>query len=187
MVEVEGTLNTKPVFILIDPGASLSYVSPRIVEICELQQKEFQNPWLVQLATGTKRKVTNFVKECEFFMNDFKTQVDLNILPLGSYDLLIGMDWLKKHSIILNCYDKTFSCLDNEGNKVIVKGIPRKVSVLEISALQMNKFVRKGYKVFAVHILDNSNENGNADIENIPILNEYKDVFPEEIPGLPPK
>ena len=65
----------------------------------------------MQLATGTKRKVTSFVQECEISMNNFRTQVDLNILPLGSYDLLIGMDWLEKHRVILDCFDKTFSCL----------------------------------------------------------------------------
>ena len=62
-------------------------------------------------------------------MNGLKTHAYLNILPLGSYDLLIGMDWLEKHRVILNCYDKTFSCLDDKGNTIIVKGIPRKVTI----------------------------------------------------------
>jgi hypothetical protein len=41
MVEVEGMLNNQPISILIDPGASLSYVSPKIVEICKLQKEKF--------------------------------------------------------------------------------------------------------------------------------------------------
>ena len=68
-------------------------------------------------------------------MNGLQTRVDLNILPLGSYDLLIGMDWLEKHRVILNFYDKTFSCLDDKGNSIVVKGIPMKVTIREISAL----------------------------------------------------
>jgi hypothetical protein len=48
-------------------------------------------------------------------MDGMETKVDLNILPLGSYDLLIGMDWLEKHSTIVNCRDKTFNCLDDFG------------------------------------------------------------------------
>ena len=71
--------------------------------------KKIDNSWLVQLAIGTKRKVTSYVKGCEILMNDFNTHVDLNILPLGSYDMLIGMDWLEKHRVILNCVDKTFT------------------------------------------------------------------------------
>ena len=72
-------------------GAILSYISPRIVELYRLQQDKFEKSLLVQLAIGTKYKVTSFVKKCYFIMNGFKTHVDLNILPLGYYDLLIGM------------------------------------------------------------------------------------------------
>ena len=62
-------------------------------------------------------------------MNELKTHDDLYILPLGSYDLLIEMDRLEKHRFILNCYDKTFTCLDDKDNTIIVKGIPRKVVI----------------------------------------------------------
>ena len=62
-------------------------------------------------------------------MNDFKTTVKLNVLPLGSYDILIGMDWLEQHKVVLNCFDKTFTCVNNNEQPVIVKGIPRKTVV----------------------------------------------------------
>ena len=88
--------------ILIDLGASFSYISPIIVELCKLVHEKFDKSWMVQLATCTKRKVTNYVKDYELLMNDFITHVDLNILPLGSYDMLIGMDWLEKHRLMPN-------------------------------------------------------------------------------------
>ena len=46
---------------LIDPGASLSYLSPSIAKNCNLHLKKFEKYWLVQLATRTKRKVVNYV------------------------------------------------------------------------------------------------------------------------------
>jgi len=187
MVEVQGTLKQIPISILIDPGASLSYVSPRIVEKCKLQKCKFQKSWLVQLATGTKRKVTDYAKGCEMNMNGFDTQAHLNILPLGSYDLLIGMDWLEKHRVILNCYDKTFSGVDHIGNRFIVKGIPKKTMIREISALQMKRSIQKGCKVFVFHVINNNGENKKTELENIPVINKYIDVFPYEILGLPPK
>ena len=81
------------------------------MEKCKLTIENFDSSWLVQLATGAKRKVTCYVKECALLMDDFKTTVKLNVLPLGSYDLLIGMDWLEQHKVVLNCYDKTFTCV----------------------------------------------------------------------------
>ena len=119
----------------IDPGASLSYVSPRIVGKCNLFLKKFEKSWLVQLATGTKRKVVNYVENCDLSMSRFKTQVKLNVLPLESYDVLIGMDWLEKHQVILNCFQKTFTCLNDKRERIALKGIPRKVYVRKISTL----------------------------------------------------
>ena len=42
MVEIEGILKDKPISILIDPGASLSFISPRIVDLYRLQQDKFE-------------------------------------------------------------------------------------------------------------------------------------------------
>ena len=74
-------------------------------------------------------------------MDKFETQVKLNVLPLGSYNILIGMDWLEKHQVILNCFQKTFTCLNKEGERTMIVGIPRKISVRQISDLQMKKVV----------------------------------------------
>ena len=48
-------------------------------------------------------------------MSQLETQVKLNVLSLGSYNVLIGMDWLEKHQLILNYFQKIFTCLNNEG------------------------------------------------------------------------
>ena len=60
MVEVEGKINQTPISILIDTRASLSYISPNLVENCKLSVEKFASSWLVQLAIGANRKVTSF-------------------------------------------------------------------------------------------------------------------------------
>ena len=67
-----------------------------------------------------------------------------------------------------------------------VQGIPKKVSVRQISALQAKKCVRKGYKLFAVNIRD-VESNREQHIEDFPVLEKFKDMFPKEIHGLPLK
>ena len=64
MVEVEGKLNQIPISILIDPGASLSYISLDLVEKFKLSVEKFAKSWLVELAAGAKRRVLSFVKNC---------------------------------------------------------------------------------------------------------------------------
>jgi hypothetical protein len=51
-------------------------------------------------------------------MGVFPTQETLNILPLGSYDMLIGMDWLDSYKTKLDCYNKTLECVNEEGRKM---------------------------------------------------------------------
>ena len=69
------------------------------------------------------------VEKCPLVMNGLVTCVDLNVLPLGSYDFLIGTDWLEAHKVDLDYYHKAFECLDKEGNSRIVKGIPKVIFV----------------------------------------------------------
>ena len=115
---------------MIDPSSTHSYITPRVVEICAFKKIKHRKSWLVQLATGTKRKVSEVVEKCPLV-----TCVDINVLPLGSYNVLIGMDWLEAHRVKLDFYNKTFECMNGEGNLVIVKGIPKVISVQQVSAI----------------------------------------------------
>ena len=100
-----------------------------MVESLQLSRSKHGKSWLVQLAIGTKRKVTELVKSCPVDMNGLSTKEDLNILPLGSYDYLIGMDWLYQHHVFLDYHNKEFTCLNEEGNPRTVQGIPRVVTI----------------------------------------------------------
>ena len=60
---------------------------------------------------------------------------------------------------MLNCFDKTFTCLNNEGETVKVKGIPRKTTIRQLSVLQLKRAVRKGCKAFAVTITNEEHIN----------------------------
>ena len=128
MIEVEGLINNHVFNILIDLGASHTYIYPKVVEIFQLTRWKHGKYWLVQLATGTKRKVVELAKSYPVGMNGLSTKADLNILSLGSYDCLIGMDWLDQHHVILECHNKAFTCLDEEGNRRAIQGISRAVT-----------------------------------------------------------
>jgi hypothetical protein len=132
MIEVEGMINNQTIIILIDSRASHSYIDPKMVESFHLPRSKNGKYWLVQLATGAKRKFNEMVKSCLMGMNGLNTRADLNILPLGSYDCLIGMDWLDQHHSILGYHNKAFTFLDEEGNLRKVHGIPRAVTIREI-------------------------------------------------------
>ena len=101
-----------------------------------------------------QQKVSEVVRKCPFVMVGLVTCVDLNVLPLGSYDVLSGMDWLEAHKVKLDCYNKTFECTDEEGNSRVVRGIPKVISIRKISAMQLKMFCRKGCRLDAAHVLE---------------------------------
>ena len=66
MVEIEGTINNTHISVLIDTGATLSYISPGVVDLNKLKKTRHAKSWLVQLAIGMKRKVIDFISDYEF-------------------------------------------------------------------------------------------------------------------------
>jgi hypothetical protein len=72
-----------------------------------------------------RERFFELVKSCPLSMNGLSTKEYLKIFPLGSYDFLIGMDWLDQNNAILDCHKKEFTFLDEEGNQRAFHGIPR--------------------------------------------------------------
>jgi hypothetical protein len=109
----------------------------------------------------------------------------LYVTILGSYDVMIGMDWLESHEAILNCKTKWLSLVDDEGQRRVIVGRNHGVSLRFASSLHLRKSMRKGCKLYAILAL---NEKGVAEgLEHLPVVKEFVDVFPEELPGMPSK
>ena len=89
-------------------------------------------------------KVNEVVIECPIELNGILTKVNLNVLPLGSYDALISIDCLENHTAKVDCYEKVLECIEEEGRSRLVKGIPKQVSIRQISTLQLRMFYKKG-------------------------------------------
>eukprot|EP00253_Pinus_taeda_P004218 PITA_04218 len=187
MIEFEGKIFDRTVSVLVDPGATLSYISPKVVESCGLQTTKFKIPWLVQLATGTKRRVLTKVSNCPLKLAGQIITTELNVLPLGSYDVLIGMDWLERRWSIINCKTKIVSYRDELGMGKEIQGIQKPVQIRPIKASQLVKCIRNKCQIYAVQVGFADSVDKAATVKDIPVVQEFADVFPEEIPGLPPR
>jgi hypothetical protein len=155
------------------------------VDILHLDKSKLGKESLVQLATGTKRRIHDMVRSCYISLNGVNTSIDLNIIPLRSCDILIGMDWFDKHHVFLDCHNKTFTCLDGNGKHSTMKGVPRPISIREISALQLKICFRKGCQLYVAHVEEPRNKKGPS-LEDSSTLQEFEDIF-QEILGLPPR
>jgi len=68
----------------------------------------------------------------------------LNVLSLGYYEIIIGIDWLENHKVILNYYEKSFVYKDENDISRIVQGISKPVFVRQISTMQFKIYISKG-------------------------------------------
>jgi hypothetical protein len=136
-------------------------------------------------ASEAKPRVGEKVTGCALNLGEFVTRVNLYVTILGSYDVVIGMDRLETHAAILNCKTKWLILVDDEGKRHVIVGRNQGVSLRFVSSLQLRKSMRKGCKRYAILAL---NEKGVAEcLERLPVVKEFADVFPEELPGTPPK
>jgi hypothetical protein len=185
MIEVEVKINNQSIALLIVSGASHSYLDLKMVERFNFPRSKLGKPWMVKLSTKSKNKISDMVKACPMNLNGLNNIAELNIMPLGSYDYLIGMDWFDQHHDILDYYKKEFTFLDEEGKLRLVQGIPRAVTFKEISTLQLKKSYIKGCQIFAAQMEETSKDKV-SDIEYCVVLKEFEDVF-KEVPRFPPK
>ena len=93
----------------------------------------------------------------------------LNVLLLGSYSMLLGMDWLYLHMTKVDCYETTIECLDDNGEQRILQGKKKATSVRMVTTMQAKCSCRKGCVLFAIHI---SSDKG-KDVEDVKVLKRY--------------
>eukprot|EP00253_Pinus_taeda_P004224 PITA_04224 len=111
---MDNKLCDQVVSILFDFVSNYSYVNPELVDKCGLNKEVHEESWLVQLTTGTKKRVH------QFDLNGMPISAHLNVLPLRSYNMLLDMDWIYLHKTKVDCYDNTMEFLDDNGEQRVL-------------------------------------------------------------------
>ena len=81
------------------------------------------------------------------------TRLKVYVTALGTYDLIIGMDWLEAHRSMVDCFTKSVLCVDDEGRPVEIHGVWRKMSLHFISTMQVKRCMRQGCQLYVVEVV----------------------------------
>jgi hypothetical protein len=133
---------------------------------------------------GGKQAVGSSVDNCIINLGVCTTRLKVYVTALGAYDLIIGIDWLEAHRDLVDCFAKRVLCVDNEGRPMEIQGVRRRVSLRFISTMKVKRCLRQGCRLYVVEAV---NERKGPSLDQYPVLLEFKDVFPNELPGLPPE
>ncbi|KAI3819010.1 hypothetical protein L1987_12832 [Smallanthus sonchifolius] len=96
---INGTflVNNHYASILFDTGADRSFVSLTFESQLAKQRTKLDNPYSVEIANGKSIAINYVIRNCNLELNNHEFSVDLLPMQLGSFDVIIGMDWLSKH------------------------------------------------------------------------------------------
>ncbi|GJV37828.1 putative reverse transcriptase domain-containing protein [Tanacetum coccineum] len=112
-------------------------------------------------------------------------------IELGSFDAIIGMDWLARYQAIIVCAEKIVRI--PWGNETLIvhgdesnQGHEARLHIISYSKTQ--EYMLKGCPVFLAHVTTNEVEDKSEKkrLEDVPIVRDFPEVFPEDLPGLPP-
>ncbi|XP_021732983.1 uncharacterized protein LOC110699775 [Chenopodium quinoa] len=111
---------------------------------------------------------------------------DLIEFGLSDFDIILGTDWLSKYSAQIRCRSQKEELSTVEGELVthwkhFEEKCPRIISMMKLA-----KYIKKGHPVYFYNVRNLEHEE-TIKPENIDMVNEFLDVFSEEIPGMPPK
>ena len=176
------TLYNTEMHALIDPGSTHSYIFIEQLSDKFPSVEPLAYDMLVTSPLGVR--VNRVYNNCPITVHNREFSLDLIALPFHEFDLILGMDWLSKHRAIVHCDKKTVLLKCSDMSKV-VHGIRSEAVSNVFSAMQARRFLRKGCEAFLALVLDSKREQVN--LEKIPVVKEFPDVFPEELLGIPPE
>ncbi|GJT28862.1 putative reverse transcriptase domain-containing protein [Tanacetum coccineum] len=190
---VTGTflLNNRYASILFDTGADRSFISTAFSSLINIAPTPLENSYDVELADGKIVGIDTIVRGCTLNFLNHPFNIDLMPVELGSFDVIIGMDWLRRCHAVIVCDEKlvripygneTLIFRGNESND----GRESRLAIISCSKAQ--EYMAKGCQIFLAQISAKKEEDKSEgkQLKDVPIVRDFPEVFPEDLPGLPP-
>ncbi|XP_070039350.1 uncharacterized protein [Nicotiana tomentosiformis] len=169
---------------LINPLSTHSYVSSYFALRFTRKPELLNDPFLVATPIGESLLAEYVHRACQIRVEGRDTLAGLIVLDMIDFDMLMGMDWLSFYYAIVDCHAKIVKFdIPNEPSFVLKGG-----QVLEtckvVSFMKAQRLLKKGCLGLLAIVNDTRKET--ISIENVPVVREFSDVFPEDLPGFPP-
>nr|GEY43950.1 hypothetical protein [Tanacetum cinerariifolium] len=149
-------LNNCYASMLFNSGADRSFASTTFSALLDVAPSTLDTSYAVELANGRVSETNIVLRGCTLVLLGHPFNIDLMPVELGSFDVIIGMDWLVKYHALIVCDEKVVRI--PYGDEVYLAQVTSKKAE------------------------DNSEEKR---LEDVPIVREFSKAFPKDLPGLP--
>lgn len=126
-MKILGSINNQKVLILLDSGSSSSFISSNLAHQLNLPVHDTSEDTVV-IADGTKMKSNTMVKGLRWWTQGHTFHTDVRILPIGCYDIILGMDWLSDFKPMWIHWKKHIMKFTHNKRRITLKGIRDRTS-----------------------------------------------------------
>ncbi|GJT84109.1 putative reverse transcriptase domain-containing protein [Tanacetum coccineum] len=182
---VTGTflLNNRYASVLFDSGSDRSFVDTRFSSMLDIDPFKIDTSYEVELVDGRIVSTSTVLKGCTLNLVNQLFEIDLMPIELGTFNVIIGMDWLVKHDVVIVCGEKVVRI--PYGNKTLTVESDKGMSRLRvISCIKARKYIERGCHLFLAHMTKKKPKEKR--LEDVPVIRDFPKVFPDDLPGLPP-
>ncbi|GJR72166.1 putative reverse transcriptase domain-containing protein [Tanacetum coccineum] len=182
---VTGTflLNNRYVTILFDSGADKSFVDVRFSHLLDIKPAKLNTSYEVELADGKVVCTNTVLKGCTLNLLDHLFDIDLMPIELGTFDVIIGMDWLVERDAII-MYGKKEVHVPYKNKTLVVKSDSGASRLKVISCIKARKYIERGSQLFLAQVTEK--EPSKKQLQDVPVIRNFPKVFHDDLPGLPP-
>ncbi|GJR47981.1 putative reverse transcriptase domain-containing protein [Tanacetum coccineum] len=116
------SLNDHFVTILFDSGADFSFISTDFAPLLNVRPSIVNPSYVIEVADGKKVEVDRIIRDCKLELGG--SLFSINLIPLGhgSFDVIVGMDWLSQHKTVIVCHEKVVEIPVEDGRILRVHG-----------------------------------------------------------------
>ena len=173
------------VYALIDPGLTHSYVCTSIPSLGSLPKSETEYDILMTNPLGHSVIVNRGYRDWPIRIREYEFPGDLIELSFREFDVILGMDWLSRHQVVVDCRMKRVTLRTLSGEEVTFIDERSNPLFNVISATTARTMVQKGCEAYLAYVI--GTKRAESSLLDIPIVCDYPDVFPKELPRLPPQ
>ncbi|GKA57836.1 putative reverse transcriptase domain-containing protein [Tanacetum coccineum] len=188
---VNGTFLINNVYasVLFDTGADRSFVSYAFSKYIDIHPMTLDTNYSVELANRKSLTTNTILRGCTLNLQNHLFKIDLLPIELGSFDVIVGMDWMAEHRAEVVCYEK-YIRVPYRNDMLIVQGersgVKNESRLEVISSIRTQGYIDKGCQVLLVQMMkQEGTEISKKQIEDVPVVRDFLEVFPEDFPGLP--
>ncbi|KAL0540116.1 hypothetical protein IC582_024346 [Cucumis melo] len=170
--------------VLFDSGSSHSFISSAFVSHARLEVEPLHHVLSVSTPSGECMLSKEKVKACQIEISGHVIEVTLIVLDMLDFDVILGMDWLAVNHASIDCSRKEVTFNPPSMASFKFKGGGSKSLPQVISAIRASKLLSQGTWGILASVVDT--READVSLSSEPVVRDYPDVFPEELPGLPP-